>query len=383
MIYHMETSKMRGLSTPSVILALLLLPLTFGLAQAQWPQADMNRTIDQTNFVVNKGCSGTLISLKDRYVLTANHCVADQYEEFEREKIDANGVISKEKVRRLRDGTVSQLVFQGSESVTSTIYKVKVVAVDANRDLALLQVIGQLPNTQATALACEEATRGDIVYVVGNPMSKLYSSVVQGLVSSTQRNYSEIGLERAEGSSDSKEPLTQISGGVVGGNSGGAVYNVKGELIGVPVLAHRANEVIAFAVPLASIKAFLKDHDIDPSLYECAKPQAQIQPPAAAPQAADPVEASVCQSKYPRETGEGAAQKILGASFIAYAAGFYELVHKVDLTVLGMGMFVYETDDPKVMQMVFVDKNGCKQSSATIMKSLHEQILSWMRARNA
>lgn len=247
------------LSRVSAGIAVLLCIILWSNAAPAWDIKQMNTQIDQTNFVVNDGCSGTLISLKDRYVLTANHCVADQYETVDREKISAEGVITNEKVRRLKDGTVTQLSFIGTDSVSSVTYKVKVVGVDANSDLALLQVIGDLPNLMAAQLACVDPVRGDQAYIVGNPAGKLYSSVVVGIVSSMQRNYGMIGFQR-DGASSDKESLMQISGGVIGGNSGGAAYNANGELIGVPVLGHRANEIIGFAVPLPSIRAFLKEN---------------------------------------------------------------------------------------------------------------------------
>lgn len=223
-----------------------------------WPTTAMNRTIDQTNFQVNDGCSGTLIDVANRYILTANHCVDDQYETVEREKIDEEGVITKEKVRRLRDGVVSQRTYTGAEMVETAVYKTKLVAVDRKRDLAVVQVKAKLPNTEAAKLSCTSPVRGEQIYTVGNP-SMLYSSVTTGIVSSLQRSYEGIRFGDNE---QGAESLMQISGGVVGGNSGGAVYNVRGELVGVPVIANRVNEVIGFAVPLDAIKAFLTDNKL-------------------------------------------------------------------------------------------------------------------------
>ena len=235
-----------------------------------WQLDAMNAQIESTNFVVNRNCSGTLISVRNRYVLTANHCVADQYETIDRETVGDDGVIKKDKVRRLRDGTVTQLSFIGSESVVSMTYKVKLVAVDSNRDLALMQVLGALPNTMAARLACTDPVRGETAYIVGNPTGSLYSSVVKGIVSSIQRSYDMIMFPRV-GMENAKQPLMQISGGMISGNSGGAVYNVRGELIGVPVIGSQVNEVLGFAVPLAEIRAFLKDNRTDEGLYACGE----------------------------------------------------------------------------------------------------------------
>lgn len=243
-------------------LILTLLPLFVILsapAKADWPVADMNRQIDQTNFVVNSGCSGTLVDAKERYVLTANHCVENQYETVEIEKIDDKGVVTKENVRRLKPGTVKQIFFKGASEVREITYRTKLKAVDRDKDLALLQIIADIPAATASSFACDLPSRGESVYIVGNPMGSLYSSVVKGMVSSVQRDY---GLLRMDNGANVDEPLIQISGGMVGGNSGGAVYDDDGHIVGVSVLGHRVNEVLGFAVPLDSIKSFMKANGV-------------------------------------------------------------------------------------------------------------------------
>jgi S1-C subfamily serine protease len=227
----------------------------------------MNKTIDQTNFLVNGGCSGTLIDVKNRYILTAEHCVSDQYETVDYEKIDEEGIVKKEKRRRLREGTVAQIAFNGGSSTVHTTYTVKLKAFDKANDLALLQVIAELPSATAAKLACVEPVRGDTIYIVGNPAAINYASVTKGLVSSLQRDYKLLRADDDPMVSNAKQPLMQISGGVVGGNSGGSVFNTSGELVGVPVRANRMNEVLGYAVPLHIIKSFLTREGVDASTH--------------------------------------------------------------------------------------------------------------------
>jgi S1-C subfamily serine protease len=124
-------------------------------ALADWPVAEMNKMIDQTNFVVNEGCSGTLIDLKNRLVLTANHCVTDQYQVVEKEEIDEDGEVTKKKVRHIKPGTVKQIDFAGSDSVREVTYRTKLLGNNKDVDLALLQINADIPNTIAAPIACK------------------------------------------------------------------------------------------------------------------------------------------------------------------------------------------------------------------------------------
>lgn len=227
---------------------------------AQW--VNMNAQIDQTNFVVNQGCSGTLLDLNMRLILTAKHCIDAQYENVEVEKVGHDGVVKKDTIRRLIPGSVRQLRFRDGVELGENVYRTKVISIGTNGDLALLQVVDHLPNTIAAPLACTEPQRGDVAFIVGNPYAILYSSLVKGIISSTDRAYETFKGLVGEGDMQD-QPLMQISGGVIGGNSGGAAYNEKGELIGVPVLGSQINEIVGFAVPLSVIKQFLIDARVD------------------------------------------------------------------------------------------------------------------------
>lgn len=241
--------------------------MTLLVSQAHaWSLESMNATIDSSNFIVNEGCSGTLIDIEKRHILTAEHCIGAQYETVDREKIADDGTIKMEKIRKLKPGSVRQLLFSGALQVRETSYRTEVVALDRKRDLAVVRIMAEIPNTLAARVSCKDPVRGEPVFTVGNPMGSLYSSVSTGIVSSVQRTYGTIDF-----GSDEEQPLMQISSGVVGGNSGGAVFNGSGQIIGVSVIAHRMNEVLGFAAPLADIKTFLRESKLDSALAHCAQ----------------------------------------------------------------------------------------------------------------
>ncbi len=121
----------------------------------------------------------------------------------------------------------------------------QVVGVDAETDLALLKVdLGTLP---AIRLGNSGQLRiGDVVLAIGNPYG-LTKSVTQGIVSATGRH----GLEDLV----TFEDFIQTDAAINAGNSGGALINVDGELVGInTAVALRSQnartEGIGFAIPV-------------------------------------------------------------------------------------------------------------------------------------
>ncbi len=117
-----------------------------------------------------------------------------------------------------------------------------IVGVDAETDLALLKVdVGELP-----AIQFGDSSRlriGDIVLAIGNPYG-LTTSVTQGIVSATGRGL--LNLVTFEN-------FIQTDAAINAGNSGGALVNSRGELVGIntAVLAQDpGTEGIGFAIPV-------------------------------------------------------------------------------------------------------------------------------------
>lgn len=219
-----------------------VLSMTF--SAMAWDVAAMNRQVDQTNFLLNDNCSATLIDRERGLLLTAHHCVSSQYKTVKREVINDKGELETKEFRVTEPGTVSRLLFNGPNEVSRTTYTFKIERSDKDLDLALVSLLTTVPSDLTAA--------GEPAYAVGNPMGVLYASVSPGFIASVNRNYRMIGVDNEHG-------LIQATTPIGGGNSGGALYNDAGEIIGVVVRGYQNISPVALAVPLADIRGFLKE----------------------------------------------------------------------------------------------------------------------------
>lgn len=221
-----------------------------------WGIEALNRTIDETNFIVDGRCSGTLISVHKRLVLTNYHCVSHKISTVEREETDAEGYVKKVKREERADVPVAQHSYNGFVKTGTAEYIAEIVAAERARDLALLQLKAKsIPQTYASPLLPDgaEIVRGEKVYVVGNP-GMLDATVSSGEVSNVNRTF------EFPWTGNRKTPMIQFSGGATGGSSGGALYNDTGQLIGVPSSGRRDATFLSYAIPIFTVKDFLREH---------------------------------------------------------------------------------------------------------------------------
>jgi serine peptidase DegS len=120
------------------------------------------------------------------------------------------------------------------------------VGIDRETDLALLKVdLGTLP---AVPLGSSSQLRiGDVVLAIGNPYG-LTKSVTQGIVSATGRGMLSLATF---------ENFIQTDAAINAGNSGGALVNAHGELVGIntAILAQDSGtEGIGFAIPVDLVR---------------------------------------------------------------------------------------------------------------------------------
>ena len=240
---------MRAFLIAFITLACLNLPA----GAEPWPIADMNKMVDQTNFIVDDRCSGTLISLKEKLLLTNNHCVQHKVSVIEEEIVGEDGSINKVKREKFDDIPVTQNHYKGFAQVGSSAFQTEIVAHDKKRDLAILRFKQDaIPFVIAAPILPNgiDLVRGELITIVGNPML-MEASVVRGEISSLTRQI-EVGGD--------KRDYIQISGGMFGGNSGGALYNERGQLIGIPAAGSPSATFIGLAIPVQSAKDMLKQH---------------------------------------------------------------------------------------------------------------------------
>jgi len=219
--------------------------------RAPWSLEEMNQTLDETNFIVGRGCSGTLISLEYRLVLTAHHCIERYVSIVTRKDRAPDGTVKEIERERLRRVTVSQKDYDGHSQVGALSYETDIIARVKDRDLALLQLVADnLRSSVAAQVLPEDAHiyRGESVTAVGNPRG-LDTSVTRGIVSSVNRAW-EVSWANGE-----EVPLIQFDAAAAPGSSGGALYDSAGYLIGVTVAGSRGE--FALAIPVSEVRDLL------------------------------------------------------------------------------------------------------------------------------
>ena len=146
------------------------------------------------------------------------------------------------------------------EWLSGEVMDATLVGHDDGTDIAVLHFSKPAPDgAEPIPLGDSDALRiGELAICIGNPGSAdevLFGTVTAGIIS---------GLEREDINANNfarSISVIQIDAAINSGNSGGALLNAKGELVGIPTLkfmsASAGFEGLGFCIPINTVKAFL------------------------------------------------------------------------------------------------------------------------------
>jgi Do/DeqQ family serine protease len=151
-------------------------------------------------------------------------------------------------------------VIKGATQVEVTLYdkrkyKATIVGTDPSTDLAVLKISAEKLPTVEFANS-DEAKIGEWVLAVGNPFD-LNFTVTAGIISAKGRNINILGRQQR-----SIESFIQTDAAVNPGNSGGALVNSDGQLLGINTAIATPTGTYAgysFAVPINLVKKVVSD----------------------------------------------------------------------------------------------------------------------------
>jgi serine protease Do len=142
-----------------------------------------------------------------------------------------------------------KIVFENGSSVVATL-----LGVDELADIAILSFsgVGLSQTIQVSQLAANDSTApGSILLAVGNPRGyNFYGSVTLGVVSGINRNVD----------GDFYVAYIQHDASINSGNSGGPIYNLDGEVIGINVSKYVADDIegMGFSIPISLVKRIIE-----------------------------------------------------------------------------------------------------------------------------
>lgn len=164
---------------------------------------------------VSEGAGSGIIISNDGYIVTNNHVIEDA-----------------------RKITVT---LNNGES-----YEAETIGTYSENDIAVIKI--DATDLQPVVLGdSDKLCVGDTAVVVGNPLGSLGGTVTNGIISALDR---EIDL------GDTTMNLLQTNAAVNPGNSGGGLFNGRGELVGIIVAKSAGSDIegIGFAIPINDVK---------------------------------------------------------------------------------------------------------------------------------
>ena len=141
-------------------------------------------------------------------------------------------------------------VVSGASNITVTIgdkdYPATIIGEDSTSDTAVIKIEAD-GLTPAIVGDSDKLAVGDNVLAVGNPLGELGGTVTSGIVSALNRS---VSIQSS--SSVNTMSLIQMDASVSPGNSGGGLFNMNGELIGIVNAKSSSSDAegLGFAIPI-------------------------------------------------------------------------------------------------------------------------------------
>ena len=138
-----------------------------------------------------------------------------------------------------------------------TQYIADIIGYEEDNDVAVLKIDGS--GFHAATIGDSDSMKvGEAVYAVGNPLGELEYTMTDGIVSALDR---EISTYDSDTRTYTNISMFQISAAINQGNSGGPVYNSRGEVIGIASAKYSDTgvESLGFAIPINDAVKIAKD----------------------------------------------------------------------------------------------------------------------------
>ena len=146
------------------------------------------------------------------------------------------------------------------------LYDAEVVTYDENLDVAI--VYAPKLDLPAVKLGDSDSLQvGDWAICIGNPMGETFSgTVTTGVISGLNRAMSSTSYDRYGRRETVTNSMIQVDAAINSGNSGGGMFSVTGELMGIPTLKYTGSvfsgtvaEGIGLCVPINAAKPLIED----------------------------------------------------------------------------------------------------------------------------
>ena len=222
---YVDQASLSNYSDTSIYAANKILPSIVGIKVEYSVNSPMSLFTNQRQTSTATASGSGIIISDDGYILTNNHIV---------------NTSSSESYYQVSDATKVTVTLFNDE----TEYEAKIIGKDEQTDLAVIKI--EKDNLSKAEFADSDSIKvGEFAMAVGNPLG-MQSSITCGVISAVNREVTD--------TDGKKFTLIQTDAAINSGNSGGALVNSEGKVIGINTLKLSGTgiEGMGFAIPINS-----------------------------------------------------------------------------------------------------------------------------------